>query len=406
VAQPTADPIPAETSIPDGAAVTVERLIDLARRHHPVRELIETNLRSADAGVLQARAWQNPELELEMGTARVRVGTDREGIGSVSIRQPFEWPSQRSSRITAAGLGRGVAEAEAHSSLLELEADVRQAVAMALFRQDALAQAQVVRKTSQELYGVVERRVAAGEVGQADLLRVRIEDTRAAQAIADRERDLALARLTLAARCGNLLPATYSITPSKSVEPRPLAESQALADQHHPRLIHLRTLINQRQAEVRRERSAAAPELSIAAFGERESDVDNVGIGVGIEIPLWNRNQGGIAGAHAAVSQVQAQLAVARLEVGQMVAEAWSAFHKAQDRSQRYRNDLQPTAQEALRLALALYQNGESGMLELLDARRTAQEVDEQTIEATAEAQSAAIQLQRAIGTFHPGETP
>jgi outer membrane protein TolC len=163
--------------MPEGAAVTVEQLIKIARRHHPVRELIETSLRSADAEVLQARAWQNPELELEAGTARARVGSDRERIGSVSIRQPFEWPSQRSSRITAAGLGRGVAVAEAHSSLLELEAEVRQAVAMVLFRQDALAQAQLVRKTSQELYSVVEKRVAAGEAGQADLLRVRIEDT-------------------------------------------------------------------------------------------------------------------------------------------------------------------------------------------------------------------------------------
>ncbi|HEX3135830.1 MAG TPA: TolC family protein, partial [Planctomycetota bacterium] len=94
-------PATPEEVIAPGAALTLAQLWAIAERHNPLRAVFAANRRAAAAQAAQAGTWDNPELELELGSATTTEG-ERLGIGSLSVHQRIPWPGKRSARIDAA----------------------------------------------------------------------------------------------------------------------------------------------------------------------------------------------------------------------------------------------------------------------------------------------------------------
>lgn len=399
---PVSPGVAAEAEQP--GTVSVDQLAELARRHHPLGIVVDADRRAAAADVAAARRWANPEIEFEVGQAQAREGDEEEGIGSISVRQPLEWPGKRSRRVAAASVAAEAIQADAAVALLSLEAEVRQAAVDVIIQRRAVEVARAGKASIADVLRVVERRVAAGESGQADLLRVKVEDARAAQAVTDSEREVEIAYLALDALCTKAIPRATSITIPEVALAADAADVQALAD-GHPRLRHLRALVRQQRAELARERYEAAPEFSVGAFAEREADTDNLGVALGIEVPLWDRNQAGVARAGAHIARAEAEVAIAAKEIAREAIAAWFRAKGASDRMRLYRDEIRPAAQEAQRLALLSYQGNEGGILDLLDARRTAQDVEEQALDAERGMHAATISLRQAIGSFTTSST-
>ena len=146
---PAPAPMAAIPSAPASAhpagVLTVDDLVRLARQHHPLARMAAIEARAGAGGVRAARAWANPEVDLEAGRARGR-GADAEAdaiVGRVAIQQPIAWPAERSRRIAAATVAGVAGEAAAALPLLDLEASVRQAALQVIFARkgQALAEA-------------------------------------------------------------------------------------------------------------------------------------------------------------------------------------------------------------------------------------------------------------------------
>ncbi|MBA2479964.1 MAG: TolC family protein, partial [Planctomycetes bacterium] len=173
---------------------------------------------------------------------------------------------------------------------------------------------------------------------------------------------------------------------------------QDAAQQQNPRLRRLDAVVQQRRQEVLREQAAADPDITVGAFTSREADSRAVGLTVGVEVPLWNRNQGGIAGARAQLDRDQAERAQQTQALAAEVQAAWYEYDGTSRRAKSFAESLSPSAHEALELALHSYEAGETGLLDVLDARRTAQAVERERLESVKAAQLARIRLDRSIG--------
>lgn len=129
--------------------LTIDDLVRLARQHHPLAQVVASEARASAAALLAARAWANPEVELEAGRARGRgdVAEDDVLVGRVEIRQPLGWPGTRSRRVAAAVAAGSAGEAGAALALLDLEADVRATALDLRFERQAriLAEAALAR---------------------------------------------------------------------------------------------------------------------------------------------------------------------------------------------------------------------------------------------------------------------
>lgn len=96
--------------------------------------------------------------------------------------------------------------------------------------------------------------------------------------------------------------------------------------------------------------------------------------GLGIPLPLFNRNQGPIAQARAAQARAEAELAQARLESRTAIAHARRELAVASAKVQRD-SILVSAADRVASMSLTAYREGASTLPNVLEARRSAREV-------------------------------
>jgi len=119
---------------------------------------------------------------------------------------------------------------------------------------------------------------------------------------------------------------------------------------------------------------------------------------LGIELPLWYRNRGGIAAAQAGLRRAEAELARTRQEIERDVETAVQAYESAREQLAAFDAGLRAGAAESLRIETSLYEQGETEFLQLLDARRTAQQTETEFLQALYDGTIARAELERAIG--------
>ena len=95
------------------------------------------------------------------------------------------------------------------------------------------------------------------------------------------------------------------------------------------------------------------------------------GIELGIPLPLFNRNQGGIAKAEAEVRYAEVQIERLELNLQQRLAVVFQRYADSRFEVDKYARDILPIAQESQELMARSYRAGESGYLTLLTAQRT-----------------------------------
>ena len=123
-----------------------------------------------------------------------------------------------------------------------------------------------------------------------------------------------------------------------------------------------------------------------------------IGLGLSFRLPVWDRGQGHIESAEAVRDEAAADLDAARLAVSSLLAEANGRYKAAIGRRRLYEEGLMKQSDELVELTRKSYEGGASGILDLLDAQRTALAVKEEYYHACLDAALAAARLRRAVG--------
>ncbi|HQR43863.1 MAG TPA: TolC family protein, partial [Gemmatales bacterium] len=112
-----------------------------------------------------------------------------------------------------------------------------------------------------------------------------------------------------------------------------------------------------------------------------------------VPLPVWNRNQGRIASATAAVGSAQLEIERVENELVERVSSAFREFAAARQRAERYRTGILPRAKESYRIVEQGYKNGAFDYLKVLDAQRTLSQANLEQIRALGDAWKAASAL-------------
>jgi cobalt-zinc-cadmium efflux system outer membrane protein len=156
-------------------------------------------------------------------------------------------------------------------------------------------------------------------------------------------------------------------------------------------------------AALSRARREAAPDLVLRA-GPRynrellERDLKPVGwegsFEVGVTVPVFNRNKGGIAEAAAGVTRSQAAARQTALSATARVAEAFEQYDSARRAADLYTRDILPRAEEAYTLYRRSYEQMAAAYPQVLTAQRTLVQSQDQYLDALDRAWAAAITLE------------
>jgi cobalt-zinc-cadmium efflux system outer membrane protein len=231
-------------------------------------------------------------------------------------------------------------------------------------------------------------------------MRAERERAEAAADLHDARGRLARARAALAGPLG-LDP--RGLTTVASLEPRallPTMEEARLQAGQRGDVLAFRAQVEQQELLARAAGRRWIPEPTVVA-GRKTSEAGGVQdsgplVGVSVAVPLFDRAQGARATAQAEAMLLRARQAA--LE-SRLSAEAAAAVEEAEARRHaetEYGGPADP--EELVRIARGAYEEGETRILELLDAYRTALAARLRLIELRAEARRAEIAVDMATG--------
>jgi outer membrane protein, heavy metal efflux system len=263
-------------------------------------------------------------------------------------------------------------------------------------QRETVLQQNVSRLT--ELVRILREREKAGEASGFDLIRAERElvdaqaDTKLAHVQVEQSRsqlasyvpDLAAAAITAPIELGTMPTVTEAVT--HALQQR--ADHRAL-----------RSELAQAEAQRRAAERLRVPEPTFTGGLKRTrfAGISDNGFVAGINIPLpfFNRGQADAARFNAEKDRVTAEQALLERQIEADVR----ASHAAANAGTELVNSYQPSSTtDLLRAADSAYQEGERGILELLDAYRLVRDADLKRLEILTTAKEAHIDLELAMG--------
>lgn len=384
---------PPRLSLVEAKRLAFERSPSLLARRASVAE--------ARGRVTMARTYPfNPEVE---GALARRKNTDaRVTDYEIELSQEVELAGQRGKRAAAAEAELSAVEAAFLRDGRRLAAQVEQAFAQAVRAGQLLAVDEADERLATEFLSYARRRFEAGAASQIELNLAAAAAGRAAR------RRLTADAVALAARSGlaeviGLEPANPPEIMGELLVPEepsaPLSELVAGARERRADLRALRETSRATQARLRLASAEAVPNLKLGGFYNREDGTDDIlGARVAISLPLFNRNQGGVAEARARLDRTAAEEAAGELTVEREVTEAWAAHSSAREAAIRLRRQVIGSLEENLDLLQRALEAGKLGAAEVLLFRREFVEARREYVEAAFEAWSTRIALDLAAG--------
>ncbi|MSV28887.1 MAG: TolC family protein [Bryobacterales bacterium] len=382
---------------------TEARVLELFARQSPQAEAARARIAVTRADASGRGLYGNPSFSYS-----------REGAGSTEFFQA-EMTLPLTGRIgilrQAVAPSVGAAEAEAEALIWELRTEVRLAFYRLLALQDRQEVLNATIRDLQEVIRVLAAREKEGEGSRFDRLRWEREivEIRVEQALVQAQSSQARSRML------EFLPDTEIAKVEGAIDPvgelPGLAEllTQALASRSEIRAD------NQLAVRLRLEQLAAGrlryPEPVLAGGLKRAGVIDfsqgrapvertesGVSFGITIPIPSFNRGQGEVARLGAEQTRLEAHRRALEHQVRAQVAGAFRTLHLRRQAIDSYRRELGERNEELMRIARTAYEEGETGILELLDVFRLRRQSEQRLIELGSGTREAWIELERAMG--------
>lgn len=379
--------------------LTLAAALAAAEANHPELRAAAAVVEEARGRLLSARTYpHNPVVSVE--------GADRSGSeGSstdrgLALSQELEIAGQRGKRASVAEADLAAAEALYVRRRREVLAGVEQAFAGAVRGRGLLEVARADIELTESLLSFEERRLDAGAGTQIEVNLARAAAGRAVRRLQEAAAGWQEARARLAEAAG-LDPATppspVGDLPSSGAALPPLEELVGRALAERTDLAARRRERERAERRVRLERSLAIPNLEIGAFAGSEEDDDLTGVRAGIAIPLFNRNQGGIAESRAESDRAAAEVAAAELAATREVAAAYAHYRAAAEAVTALEGLVVETLGESLDLLRRAVEAGELSATDVLLLRRELVDGQREQIEAAGELWLAGIDLELAV---------
>jgi outer membrane protein TolC len=416
----------ASDSVPP-TRLTLQDALDRARKNSTVFQAALTDAAVSREDKNQARdallpsvAYNNSAIYSEGNGAgnSVRFIANNgvhEYVSQANVHQLLDVASFAQYRAAAAAASAAKARAEIASRGLVVT--VVQMYYSALATQKKLESAAKFAEEGAQFLQLAQFLEHGGEVAHADVIKAELQAN-------DRQRQLQEARLAV---LNSRLDLAVLLFPNftdnfaladdlHSAVPLPtMAEVQQRASRDNPDVRAALWIVQQSGHEVLASRAGYLPGLSLdyfygidaARFATRTDGISNLGSSVvaSLNIPVWNwgATQSHIKQAELRKTQAQRELSLAQRK---LLAEIQSLFREAETASSELAS-LDRSAQlsaESLRLAMLRYRNGETNILEVVDAQNTAAASDAAFQDGAVRYRVALANLQTLTGEHSTGK--
>jgi cobalt-zinc-cadmium efflux system outer membrane protein len=360
---------------------------------------------TADAEKLTARLRPNPQLSVALSGAPLNLSGPlvSEQTYDYTISQTFELGGKRGKRIDFANKNADFARGQLETTIWQMTNDMKRKFFTVLLNKSLFDLATQNEQTFGEVVQHTTELVSAGEVSGLDLKRLEVEKLKFDTDVANTERDYEVAvrdlRVTLggdyrmmdieAAGSLDYQPYDFSFTElrDKSLVARPDLKAARLAELAA-------------DADIRLQNAQRIPDLNLTGGVEQVPGGNSTYLGgVGITLPIHDRNQGERAKALIEKQKAQNQALQITNQILADVDKALVAFNLQKKRVELYRTGVLTKVDEIQTLTEFGLKAGESSTLELLDAIRTRRDTLASYYQTLFDYQTSLLDLELATAT-------
>jgi cobalt-zinc-cadmium efflux system outer membrane protein len=334
-----------------------------------------------------------------------RANLLRSGQVYPQIQQLFEIAGKRGYRIESAAYGAQSAEAAFADAVRELGLTVKDTYYRVQVAHRRLALAEENRDRFSRILEVNTIRFKKGYIAEVDLIRIRLQfidfQSQVIQALQETESSRADLRVLLFLSPATQLELTTELDFHR-IDPN-IDQLRLLALEARPDIRVRRITQSQRMADLKLARAYRYPDITVGAGyatqGPTGPDLQQqLGLSLGVPLPLFNRNQGGILQAEVAVQTAEADLNKTINQVENQVDIAYRNLIQSRRLVEAYLGGVLDDARSTFSIVERAYERGGATILDLLDAARTSSTIQQNYIEALFNYQRNVIQLEGAVG--------
>ncbi|MBI3476348.1 MAG: TolC family protein [Acidobacteria bacterium] len=363
----------------DQTGLTLGELEQMALSSNPTLAQAAAEIRAAEGRKLQSGLYPNPTVGYQ--GEQIRGGNQGGGEQGFFVSQDIVLGGKL-------GLSRRVFEQEKKQAEVEGEEQrLRVINSVRLFYSQALAAQEMVdlrRKLSQLAADAVNTSHQLGNVGQADqpdVLQAEVEGEQAELAVVAAEQKQLRVWRSLAATVGKpVMPLTQLAGNLEDLpEDNPDQWLQAiLQDSPAVKIAELGVL--RAEASLARAKREPIPDLQLRGGLQQNRELDattNRPIGlqgfaeVGVQIPIFNRNQGNVQASRADIERAQREVERVQLVLRERAAALVQNYLTSRAMVEKYRNRMIPRAQKAYDLYVKSYGGMAAAYPQVLISQRT-----------------------------------
>lgn len=386
------------SAIADSETLTLQTVLDLLQDHNPAIATANARQAGAEAALITARAYPNPELDVAGGLSKgLGQGALSGSNQMASMSQPLDLPFVRAARREVAEAGIESAEQANRAVWLMVYAKTRQTFYEILRRQAELAISLDNEKILEQIRDKVTLKVEVGEAARYEMVKAEAELLNAVKLRAMATVQVEDAKSALRAFFAGALPVNFNIEGELPPQPQlPSLDSlRARVLERQPLLHQVRAEIQKAQRQLHLEQQLRYPLPTVKAGVESDPGLESWRIGIALPLPLWNQRQGPIAEAEAQLRRSEAEARQQELSVIRELENAYNRYLIADGQVRTFETGLLKQAEKTMQVAEAAYRLGERGILDFLDAQRSYRSVRNEYINARFDRQNALIDLEK-----------
>ena len=361
------------------SSLTLEQLEQMALENNPTLAQSAAEIRAAVGREQQSGLYPNPTVGYQ--GEQIRGGAQRGGEQGFFVSQDIVLGGKLGLNRKVRESEKKQAESEAEEQKLRVLNGVRLAYYRALAAQEMVEVRHELGEIAMDAVSTSHQLANVGQADQPDVLQAEVESEQADLAVRMTEQSQLRVWRELAAAVGkpSLKMTHLDGRLEDAPEDSPEQWVQAIVEES-PAVKIARAGVEKAEASLARARKESIPNLQLRAGMQENRELEATSgrpIGLqgfadaGVELPLFNRNQGNVEAARAEVERARQEVTRLQLVLRERAASVLENYSNSRTAVERYRERMLPRAQKAYDLYKQSYQQMGASYPQVLIAQRT-----------------------------------
>ena len=365
--------LPSLSSPQEKRAFTLDEILNLGLNNNPWLLAKAQEVEAKKSAFQASKRLANPALELNIGEGKSHDSTLKRDTEGISLSQPLENPFKRHYRVQMYENDWEASEHLFRFLKLETTYEIKKLFYQLLLLKNKEELAQKNLESLEETYQLILKRVQLGETRELEAIKLFVETLKAKNELNKTRTESELARENLNKFLGNVLPSDFSLLGQLEYRPHSLDEQSLLSKAlvSHPLIKGKEKDFEFAESQLKYVRWQRLPDFELSGFIQEELEGKNKGIGLSLEIPLWNFKSKEIAQAESLLEKQSQELRALRMEIATEVKSRLNEQRLSEQILALYHEGLLKQAEESLKISEQSYKQGEISLIDYLDSQRT-----------------------------------